>query len=355
MLRETRREEQQIAATRKIPKDVAVQLPDAPVTYAPAPKALVTEESSAAVNKTAANSPPVTGVSQNQNVAAPQIQPAVLTAAKPDKSTASDISAGQNDSAMPQPKAAAVSNPGDSGPRSTDVATALKNVVSPTTGVSAANLNATEAPAITQVAEQVTPRTEKNDESAGTGEAAASLIELGLVPEKSEMLVGEKRQLAIQLKSEAPLGLAVVTLRFDPRVVKIGNVSPGILFTNAKNAPAITQSIDPKGMLLISVAPAGGSTVKGEGALLNIEVEAIAAGNSALTFDLSNVHLVAADGRATTLQLNPATLTVKQPDGPPPPKPSSQQSSSTEPQTAGTKFDTVALAVAVGTAPSWIP
>ncbi len=355
MLRETAREEQQIAATRKIPKDVAVQLPDAPVTYAPAPKALVTEESSAAVNKTAANSPPVTGVSQNQNVAAPQIQPAVLTAAKPDKSTASDISAGQNDSAMPQPKAAAVSNPGDSGPRSTDVATALKNVVSPTTGVSAANLNATEAPAITQVAEQVTPRTEKNDESAGTGEAAASLIELGLVPEKSEMLVGEKRQLAIQLKSEAPLGLAVVTLRFDPRVVKIGNVSPGTLFTNAKNAPAITQSIDPKGMLLISVAPAGGSTVKGEGALLNIEVEAIAAGNSALTFDLSNVHLVAADGRATTLQLNPATLTVKQPDGPPPPKPSSQQSSSTEPQTAGTKFDTVALAVAVGTAPSWIP
>ena len=170
--------------------------------------------------------------------------------------------------------------------------------------------------------------------------------------EKGDMTVGEKGQLSVQLKSAAPVGLAVVTLRFDPKVIKVGNVSAGKLFVNGK--PTITQSIDPTGMVLISVAPAVGATVSGEGSLLNIEFEAIGAGNSALAFDPSNVHFVAVDGHLTTLQLNSTTLKVKQPDGPPPPKPISNQSSR-QSQSAGTKFDTVALAVATGFGQTWIP
>jgi len=342
MLRETEREEQ-IAAARKIPKDVNVQLPDAPVTYAPAPKAPAADESSASLNKTNANSPQVTPVSQNQNIAAAQTQPAVLTTTtKPDATTRRDVSATQNDSAMPQPKAAALSSASEPpAARTTDMATALKSVVSPTTTVSETTLS-TKQPAVTPTV-------------ASLRELAAGIIELGLVPEKGEMMVGEKRQVAVQLKSEASLGLAVVTLRFDPRVVKIGNVSAGKIFANAKTAPTVTQSIDPKGVLLISLAPAIGSAVTGEGVLLNIEVEATGAGNSAIAFDLSNVHLVAADGRATTLQLNPTTLTVKQPDAPSAPKPSSGRLSPTQTGTAGTKFDPLVLAAAVGSGQSWIP
>ena len=140
---------------------------------------------------------------------------------------------------------------------------------------------------------------------------APGLIELSLTTDQAELPVGAKRQLALQVKSDAPLGLAVITLRFDPSVLKISRVSAGSLFANAKNPPSVTQSVDEHGMILISIAPANGSPVTAEGVLLNLEVEGVSAGDSALSFDLSNVHLVAVDGRTLTVQIEPIKLTVK--------------------------------------------
>jgi hypothetical protein len=103
----------------------------------------------------------------------------------------------------------------------------------------------------------------------------------------------------------------VVTLRFDPHVLKINSVTAGGMFASAKTAPSLTQSIDPSGMLLVSLAPAAGSPITGEGVLLNLEVEAIAGGDTLLAFDLANVHLVTSDGRGILLQVEPVKLTVK--------------------------------------------
>ena len=64
-------------------------------------------------------------------------------------------------------------------------------------------------------------------------------------------------------------------------------------------------------MLLLSIAPAAGSAVTAEGSLLTLEVQGLAAGDSNLAFDLSNVHLVASDGRTLTVQIEPIKLTVK--------------------------------------------
>jgi len=52
--------------------------------------------------------------------------------------------------------------------------------------------------------------------------------------------------------------------------------------------------------------------LSGNGALLNIDIEVIGAGDSALAFDLNNVHLTASDGRNTLLHIEPIKLTVKQ-------------------------------------------
>ena len=66
------------------------------------------------------------------------------------------------------------------------------------------------------------------------------------------------------------------------------------------------------GVLLVSIAPPAGATISGAGALLNLEVEGLAAGNSSLAFDLSSVHIVTADGSASVVQVSsPATVTVK--------------------------------------------
>jgi general secretion pathway protein D len=306
MMRETEREEQ-FAASRKLPKDVTLQLPDAP-TYEPAaPKAAAANQPAADSNKTGETSAAqVVAVSQTNSVAPLQIQTAALTtAAKPD-----GASAGTTDSAMPQPKSF-VPTPATAGSPKLDVAGALKSIVSPTTVVSQTAASNKQEANVTPVVEELAPKSEKTDTSAKPNELTGGIVELGLSPESGEMRVGEKRQFALSVRTGAPVGMAVVTLRFDPKVIKVNSVIAGGIFANAKTAPGLTQSIDASGMLLVSLAPAAGAPISGEGVLLNIEFEAIAGGDSLLAFDLANVHLVASDGRNILLQVEPVKLTVK--------------------------------------------
>jgi len=102
-----------------------------------------------------------------------------------------------------------------------------------------------------------------------------------------------------------------VMLRFDPNVMKINNVTLGKMFADAKTIPIITKSSTEKGVWLVTLAAPAGSAISGLGSLLNIDVEAVGAGEAAFGFDISNVHLVSADGRSTVLQLAPMSLTVK--------------------------------------------
>ena len=118
------------------------------------------------------------------------------------------------------------------------------------------------------------------------------------------MRVGEKRRLMLFLKTDAPLNLATATLRFDPRVVAVRSVSKGALFGEKTAAPAMMQSIDPQGALLVSLTPGTGAPAfSGEGVMLFIEVEALAAGESAVSFDLDKVKFIAADARAVKAQV----------------------------------------------------
>ena len=155
------------------------------------------------------------------------------------------------------------------------------------------------------------PKSESGSTAAKPLEPALSVMEVSLTPGKSELKVGDKQQLQLRVKSDAPLGLALVTLRFDPKVLKVNSISMGDLFANAKTPPTLTQSVDTHGMMLISLTPAAGSAVTADGAIFDIDVEALAAGDSTLAFDLSNVNIVASDGRPLLLQIEPIKLTVK--------------------------------------------
>jgi general secretion pathway protein D len=303
MLVETEREEQ-IAAARRIPKDVVVQMPDVQPTYEPAPQAIAANQSN--TDTTQAGNQPATQVSTvaQTDTAKPATQNVALT-----------VPAKQNeaaDAAMPQPKSSVdLSQSGPSAPPKMDVAGAIKSIVSPATPLTGTSVSAKQDPTVTTVGEQLSPKSEKTDASTRPSELTAGLVELSLSPDQSEMRVGEKHRLALALKTGAPLGLAVMTFRFDPKVIKVNSVTAGSLFANAKNPPAITQSIDPSGMLLVSLTPGAGSPLSGEGTLLNIEFEAVAAGDSLLAFDLANVHLIASDGRNILLQVEPVKLMVK--------------------------------------------
>jgi len=304
LMQETEREEADIAA-RRTPKDGPLLLPSIPVTYEPAAITVAADQSSTNASKAAdTGAAQVVSVSQSNNATPTQIAALVLPA-KPD-----GVAGGSTDAAMPQPKAPALTSSGEQ-PASPklDVAGAVKSIVSPTTGVSGTAAGSKQDVTLSPVVEELAPKSEKTDTSAS--ELPRSLVALSLSPDQSEMRVGEKRQIALAVRTGEQLGLAVLTLRFDPQVVKINSVTAGGLFANAKTAPTLTQSIDRNGMLLVSLTPAAGSPLSGEGTLLNIEFEAIAAGDSSLAFDLANLHLVASDGRNILLQVEPVKLTVK--------------------------------------------
>jgi hypothetical protein len=141
--------------------------------------------------------------------------------------------------------------------------------------------------------------------------------QLILAPSDTEMKVGETRRLALHLKSDASLAMAVLALRFNPRVVRIKGLVTGTSLTadngNKENAPAMTQSIDATGVCLISLSNLHtAASLKELGFWLFIDVEALAAGDTGLAFDAKATHILATDAGNIVLDLSPIHAIVKQ-------------------------------------------
>jgi hypothetical protein len=125
--------------------------------------------------------------------------------------------------------------------------------------------------------------------------------QLSLTPTEQSMKVGESRRFALDVKSDAPLALAIIALRFDPKVVKVRAVG---LETGGAT---FTQSTDASGVCLISI-----SSMTGSGNLLYIDVEGVGLGDAGLQLDRDSTHLVATDARDLGIVLVPVIATVKQ-------------------------------------------
>jgi general secretion pathway protein D len=144
-------------------------------------------------------------------------------------------------------------------------------------------------------------------EAAVTSPRNGRSVQLSLAPANEVMRVGDKRRFAVELNSDVPLNLAVLGLKFNPRVVRITQVSYGTYFPIGK-APNMTQYMDPNGMCLISISP--NFLMKGSGALVFIQVEAIAAGEAGLTLDKRTMHVVAGDAQDVMVDLVQSLTTV---------------------------------------------
>jgi len=131
--------------------------------------------------------------------------------------------------------------------------------------------------------------------------------QLTLAPGDQSMRVGETRRFAVEVKSEVPLALAIIALRFDPKVVKVRAVSEG---STGGVGSSFTQSVDPSGVCLISLSNL--SSMTGSKTLLFIDVEGIGLGDTGLLLDKASTHLVATDARDLGVELMPVRATVKQ-------------------------------------------
>jgi len=144
---------------------------------------------------------------------------------------------------------------------------------------------------------------------------ATHMAQLSFLPTSDVMKIGEKRRYAIQLNSDVPLSLALLALRFDPKVVKVNALTAGsILPSSGDTAPLFTPLIDPvAGTCMISISSLNGkASFKGSGSLLFIDVEAVGEGNASLVFVKDTLHLVATDARSIAPEVIQGTATVKQ-------------------------------------------
>jgi general secretion pathway protein D len=306
MMRDADREDQ-FARLRSLPTNQAVQLPAQPgeeVSFVPAPKALA----DAAASGAAAQPAPATNAAEatNNNAGAkpfnaslettgasqPVASPAALNAATP--------------AVVPAVAAAKSNDTAADGPR---VEPSAGDPPSPATkGASAANNNAGGA-----TANNANSATNNAGSVSASGAGAPSTAELLVLPEAQDLKVGERRRVMVLLKTDAPVGLATATLRFDPRALAVRSVSPASLASDKSGAPVVTQSVDPAGVLVFSVSPAAGAQpLTGEGLLLFIEVEGLAAGDGSLRFDADKVHLIATDGRSVVARATSGGLKVTQ-------------------------------------------
>ena len=150
--------------------------------------------------------------------------------------------------------------------------------------------------------------------SANANTRSAQLI---LAPSDTVMKVGETRRFALELKSDASLAMAILALRFDPKVIRIKGLVAGTALTadngNKENAPGMTQSIDASGMCLISLVNLrSAASLKDSGLWLFIDVEALSAGDAGLVFDATASHFMAIDAANIALDLSPIHAIVKQ-------------------------------------------
>jgi general secretion pathway protein D len=309
MVRETEREEQ-LAAARRVPTNVVVQLPDAePLpAYVPAPKSLMTGSEGTL---------PQPATERATTTAATLTPASAFNLPQPSNVLANALAQLTNE-APPVP-AALVDKSTAAAPRTIEVAQPLSATSTPPTATAASSgkevapidSNKNQQSAATSIADKI--KTGLLGKPPATPEPAMLTVEARLMTEAQEMRVGERRRVALVLISKEPLGNVIARLRFDPRSLAVRGISQGARTDSTQQGqqPLLMQSIDPAGLVTLAISPQAGAALKsGANVVLYLEVEALAAGESSISFD-EHTQVVAADGRSVKLQMVESRLTVK--------------------------------------------
>ncbi|HJT66171.1 MAG TPA: secretin N-terminal domain-containing protein [Pyrinomonadaceae bacterium] len=287
MIREADREDQ-IAAARAVPRNAAIQLPDAPAEVAKPVNTTQTSAQNTTVPAAVTSATSVPQQSQSASIAS-TTAPVIPSASAPVKPAVEELP-----SFVPAPKSLISDR-------------AAEQVATVNPG-SAATQNAvlTSMPRATDAS--LSPK------ALDTKLDATRVAQLTMLEGDAVMKIGEKRRYAVQLNSDVPLSVALLALRFDPKVVKVNAVTAGTLLSSSPDtSPLFTPSIDPNGVCMISISSLNGKSVfKGSGPLLFIDLEAVGPGNAALTFVKEMLHLIATDARDVTSEIVQGTATVKQ-------------------------------------------
>jgi hypothetical protein len=302
---------------------VVAQAPDAQQqqqpAYVPAPQALLpdnTTTTAAAVTPAQTGSvtttaPPVASTTQAESAPSGSLNVAAALAQYMDAASLKTSASAANGKSTetPQPVSLSLTPPQQSSaaPASAQPSEVIANIAQETSTAT------TPPPSYARPATASQPSTIDKIRTGLLGNApaappAAVTAELRLMPAQQEMSVGGKQKLALTLISNTPFSSAMIRLRFDPRFIAVRGISQGDV---SSSAPTVMQSIDPSGIVTISVMPPAGVNFKtGANVLVFLDIEAIAVGESTLGFEKNNVHLSSTGAQATP-QLFESKIVVK--------------------------------------------
>ncbi|MDX6696242.1 MAG: ral secretion pathway protein [Blastocatellia bacterium] len=304
MLRESDRLDQSPVAARSVENQPAIQSPSTAAAavnslsdaqsspdYIPAPKALlpaVDGNTAAAVPLHSSTSGAAETVSiSNVTTTAPETLPTAQALFKDNAPSLSLL----RPSAIP--------------------ASVVKSLAAPPSSLDAAQVNGTAPePAVASVISNPSKPdgvrqevAEPSKEDAGSSLASGN-GELKFEREIQELRVGEKRRITLLLTADSPLSLVILPLRFDPRAVSVHVVSAGYALANTQAAPTITQTPSPGGKLLISLGlPPEAMTSSHPSLVVQLELEALEAGESMISIEPGATHLIAPEGHDLRLSV----------------------------------------------------
>ncbi len=175
-----------------------------------------------------------------------------------------------------------------------------------TTAPSPANENArTRARVVNPEAAPADPSasyTTERNAAERSGAQPTSAAAFRLMADQQPLRAGEKRELKLLVKTDAPLGIVAIMLRFDTRSLAVRSVSAGNLFKPAD--AQLTHTATPRGLLLVTVSsPNSPLPVSGAGVLLTLEVEALENYSEPFKFEAEDVNVVATDGRKVLVKV----------------------------------------------------
>ena len=117
-----------------------------------------------------------------------------------------------------------------------------------------------------------------------------------------ELKAGERATIQIAVDCGKEFHSAIVGLKFDEKKLAVRSVTLGDVFgstANAKVIPFLNQS----GRMYVALTAKDGTPAIANGSLITVEIEALADGKPALSFDRDILNVLTADGRNFVLKV----------------------------------------------------
>ncbi|MBI4468734.1 MAG: hypothetical protein HY650_05355 [Acidobacteria bacterium] len=138
-------------------------------------------------------------------------------------------------------------------------------------------------------------------------------IQVLLHADVAQPRAGGSMQLEVMAQGESGLSESLLALDFDPKVLRVREVSDGGMLETPGTPAQISAWRDPEGRLLIHVKPGRGGAAAGtsRGRLAVVHFDVVSPGSAAIRFDDASSRLMLADGRTALCASTPLIIEAR--------------------------------------------